>query len=68
MRIQPVISRCNSVKKVNKNQTQFERNNNNISAHRGKHQYTGNWSADLAYASLVDANIARDLRSMELIG
>ncbi len=68
MRIQPVISRSNNVKKTSKNQTQFERNNNNISAHRGNHQYTGNWSADLAYASLVDVNIARDLKSMGLIG
>ena len=68
MRIQPVISSYNTLKRVNKNQTQFERNENNTrAAHRGTHQYSGNWSADLAYASLVDVNIANDLRGMGLI-
>ena len=32
------------------------------------HTYTGNVSADLAYASMVDESIAKDLRSMDLIG
>jgi len=68
MRIQPVISSYNSLKRLSKNQTQFERNENNIrAAHRGNHQYSGNWSVDLAYASLVDKNIANDLRDMGLI-
>lgn len=32
------------------------------------HNYTGNVSADLAYASMVDDSIAKDLRSINLIG
>ncbi len=31
------------------------------------HTYTGNASVDLAYASMVDATIANDLKSMNLI-
>ncbi len=65
MRIQPVIGRYSNVKKTN-NQTRFE-SNNTAFAHRGVHRYSGNCSADLAYASIVDANIARDLRLMGLI-
>ncbi len=65
MRIQPVINTYNNAKKIS-NQTRFE-SNNSVFAHRGAHKYSGNCSADLAYASIVDANIARDLRLMGLI-
>lgn len=43
--------------------------NNNLSSNniRHSHQYTGNASADLAYASMFDSEIARDLKMMGLI-
>ena len=64
MRIQPVFNR----NKYNKlNNTQFERKNNNIPYARTKHQYTGVASVDLAYASMYDNAIARDLKLMGLI-
>lgn len=32
------------------------------------HNYTGNASIDLAYASMIDESIANDLKKMNLIG
>ena len=51
--------------KSNNIQTQFERKTNN--SHRGNHKYTGVASTDLAYASMFDSAIARDLKLMGLI-
>ena len=68
MRIQPVINsyKANSstFNNANKNQTQFEKNDISTVPH---HQYTGVPSIDLAYASMYDSAIARDLKLMGLI-
>ena len=67
MRVLPVLNRY----KLNKNRvnqtTQFERKTNSVDAIRGKHKYTGVASVDLAYASMFDAAIAKDLKLMGLI-
>lgn len=66
MRILPITNGYNQVNKTNKKiQTQFERNSSfgAVSAHR----YTGVASADLAYASMFDSAIAKDLKLMGLI-
>lgn len=68
MRISPLMFQYNP-KKTQNTQTKFERNNtslNNLSR-APRHQYTGVASADLAYASLFDNAIARDLKLMGLI-
>ncbi len=66
MRIQPAMFKYNFAQRnLNKLQTQFERNNN-IQARR-KHEYSGVASVDLAYASMIDNNIAKDLRTIGLI-
>ena len=53
------------IKKTNNSQTRFERNEAvNPSAN---HQYTGIVSVDLAYASMFDNEIAKDLKLMGLI-
>jgi len=67
MRIQPVINNYgvkNTPNKIDKTHTQFEKNDINTTIH---HQYTGVPSIDLAYASMYDYNIARDLKLMGLI-
>ena len=64
MRIQPVLNN-RYMGKTNNLNTQFERKTNN--SHRGNHQYTGVASTDLAYASMFDSAIARDLKLMGLI-
>ena len=66
MRIQPVVNGCINNKKFNSNQTKFE-SNEVMSTHRNRHQYTGIASVDLAYASMYDSAIARDLKLMGLI-
>lgn len=65
MRIQGFTNTAN-FKNFNNNETRFERKNN---AHNkpGHHQYTGVASTDLAYVSLFDNEIARDLKLMGLI-
>ena len=64
MRIQPVFNKYNYNNKVSKAQTQFERKNNFI---ENRHSYTGIASVDLAYASMFDNSIAKDLKLMGLI-
>ena len=64
MRILPLLNANRSF--VNSNKGAFERtkdNKNNMQAHK----YTGVASADLAYASMFDSAIARDLKLMGLI-
>ena len=67
MRVLPVINRY----KLNTNRvqqtTQFERKTNSVDSIRGKHKYTGVASVDLAYASMFDNAIAKDLKMMGLI-
>lgn len=66
MRILPLSNGYNQINKTNKNfQTQFERNDSLMP--KSTHQYTGVASVDLAYASLFDSGIARDLKIMGLI-
>jgi len=67
MRLQPIINRLNNNNKAVKMQTQFERNNNSIVQNKIPHSYTGIASVDLAYASMFDNSIARDLKLMGLI-
>ena len=65
MRILPLTNGFNSIKKTNNSQTRFERNEAvNLLAN---HQYTGIASVDLAYASMFDYEIAKDLKLMGLI-
>ena len=69
MRILPIINANRSFVNNSKN---AQKNNNNLSTFnsvnntRG-HKYTGVASADLAYASLFDNEIAKDLKMMGLI-
>lgn len=64
MRVLPVLNTYNCLKNKSMNQTQFEKNRD---AYRPYHKYTGCASADLAYASMFDNKIARDLKLMGLI-
>ena len=67
MRIQPVF-RYNNSKKVNSNQTRFEKKNSKVQEKKHNNSvYTGIASVDLAYASMFDKVIANDLKSMGLI-
>ena len=66
MRIQPVLNRINN-NKITKTQTQFESKNNSYAQNRLLHSYTGIASVDLAYASMIDSSIAKDLKIMGLI-
>ena len=66
MRILPVHkSNSSAVNKNNLNAAIFERKNNFAPCTR--RQYTGQASVDLAYASLFDNAIAKDLKLMGLI-
>ena len=65
MRIQPVLNRHANYNKTLIKQTQFESKNN--SCEYKTHSYTGIASVDLAYASLFDNSIAKDLKMMGLI-
>ena len=79
MRLAPVAHRYNTgIKNSSKSQTQFERNNSSVSNSSScnsnlngcphcAHQYTGEACADLAYASMFDNAIAKDLKLMGLI-
>ena len=63
MNIQPVLN-VNS--RIKTKQTQFERNSNLQNSNK-KHNYTGIASVDLAYVSLYNEAIAKDLKLMGLI-
>lgn len=66
MRIVPVMNSLkNGIKSKSANPTKFESNNGFIKPVRSV--YTGNASYDLAWASLYDENIAKDLKLMGLI-
>ena len=75
MRLAPVAQRYNTgirtgISNISKSsQTQFERNSsiNSVTCPHSPHQYTGEASADLAYASMFDSAIAKDLKLMGLI-
>ena len=67
MRIQPVYNSLNQNRRISKTQTQFESSSNSINIKRSPHLYTGIASVDLAYASLLDSSIAKDLKLMGLI-
>ena len=67
MHIQPVFNRLNNNNKTAKTQTQFESKNNSMVENRLPHTYTGVASVDLAYASMFDSSIAKDLKIMGLI-
>ena len=69
MRIAPALY-LNSgfVNKANGAHTKFESKNSYTQLqNRNSHKYTGVASADLAYASMFDSAIARDLKLMGLI-
>ena len=66
MRIQGFINKTTNYKNFNNKETGFERKNNTQTRPQN-HQYTGVASTDLAYASLFDNEIARDLKLMGLI-
>ncbi len=65
MRIQPVLNRHAKHNKTIGKQTQFESKNNPFDYKT--HSYTGVASVDLAYASMFDNSIAKDLKIMGLI-
>jgi len=65
MRIQPLINGVSPIKNTNNSQTRFERNESTDPLLN--HQYTGIASVDLAYASMFDNQIAKDLKLMGLI-
>ena len=67
MRVLPVINSYKMNKSKVRQTTQFERKTNTVDSIRGKHKYTGVASTDLAYASMFDVEIARDLKLMGLI-
>lgn len=66
MRVLPVIQKYND--SINKTKyTKFESNNTSNSKNEFKHQYCGIASVDLAYVSMFDNAIAKDLKLMGLI-
>ena len=67
MRILPLLRKNIHIKNRPNNLKTQLKGMNVISSNKA-HKYTGNVSADLAYASMVDENIAKDLKSMNLIG
>ena len=68
MRIFPVINSNSFVNKAKYTQSKLENNNfSNPQNLRCAHQYTGIACADLAYASMFDSAIAKDLKLMGLI-
>ena len=67
MRIQPVLSKLNYNNKKTQAQTQFESKNYPLSCYKPTHSYTGVASVDLAWASMFDNSIAKDLKLMGLI-
>lgn len=67
MRIQPVFNRISGNNRISKTQTQFESKNSLPKCKKLTRVYTGVASVDLAYASMFDKNIAKDLTIMGLI-
>jgi len=69
MRITPALyMNSGFVNKTKNVQTKFEsKNAYNQTSNRNFHKYTGVASADLAYASMFDSAIAKDLKLMGLI-
>ena len=64
MRVLPLTNISNPIRTTNNSQTRFERNN---AVDLYNFKYTGEASVDLAYASLFDNEIAKDLKLMGLI-
>ena len=67
MRVQPIIQSYNKNKNHINQTAQYERKVPLVSSYRPAHQYTGVASTDLAYASMFDSAIAKDLKLMGLI-
>ncbi len=67
MQIVPVLLACRLVKNGNTHPAQFTRSKNNNIQSRPYHKYTGNVSADLAWASMFDNKIAQELKLLGLI-
>ena len=67
MQIVPVLVACRSVKNGNTHPAEFTRNKNSNIQNRPDHKYTGNVSADLAWASMFDNKIAQELKLLGLI-
>ena len=67
MRILPIHINGNFVNSTKSAYKNMENNANNLSKRPQSHQYTGVASVDLAYASMFDNEIARDLKLMGLI-
>lgn len=67
MRIVPIAYNYSSGANNSKNvQTRFE-SNGYLSQRNNSNKYTGEVSYDLAYASMFDSKIAKDLKLMGLI-
>ncbi len=66
MQILPVLKTCRLATSKNAHPAQFSRNNAKTQ-YRPYHKYTGNVSADLAWASMFDNKIAKELKMMGLI-
>ena len=64
MRIIPIVNSFSKGSLIKKTSPTGFESNNNLNA---KRTYTGNASYDLAYASMFDEAIARDLKLMGLI-
>ncbi len=68
MRIAPITHRYNNKTNNSEKHTWFEKKNDLYRNSKVQnHQYSGVASTDLAYASMYDKNIARDLKIMGLI-
>ena len=63
MRVLPFMLNKNR----NSTKPQFVRNNDNTPSKKVAHKYTGVASTDLAYASMFDNKIAKELKLMGLI-
>lgn len=69
MRIQTLINVKNNYRNLNNNTARYDKikTQSQTQAQTNRHQYTGDACADLAYASLFDKEIAKDLKLMGLI-
>ncbi len=68
MRIVPVLKSNNTSVGRKAVSAQFARKNNNFPpSYRPYHRYTGDAPKDLAWASMYDNKIARELKTMGLI-
>ncbi len=66
MRIQSLINIKNNYRNINNNTARYDKKNTHNQAPK-HHKYTGDACTDLAYASLFDKEIAKDLKLMGLI-